>query len=136
MDNTDKVIALVTSKPVSTLTTDDIASALESQGVTLEALCSKLKEGLSSQKAIMNKFGDVSYEEDRMVQHKYMVTGLEMMKLLEKKTEEVKAVSVQVNFLPGDIDRMEIIARELKGLEHRLSIDKTQRGKVIDVTVS
>lgn len=129
---TKKAINKLTS--VTNLTIDDIRRIAEEQGLTLEKLFGVIERNLSAKKAIMNKFGDVSYEEDNTTQLKASELGLNVLRALEKRVEDVGGQAVVTHKMaPEDITRLEAIAKELKTLESRLNKDKIQQGHIIDV---
>ena len=120
------------SKRVSEITVDDIARYCEEAGVTVESLCVKLKELMGAGKEIRDRDGERTgvKEPDWNVQYKAMVVGLELLKLVKKDVEIVGMGQVEHKMAAGDIERLEAIARELRGLERRLVEDSVQRGEV------
>lgn len=112
-----------------------IETAFSGAGLKSHEVYKVLKDGLVARKAITNKFGDVTYEDDYNVRHKYMVTAMELMGHLRSKVEEVKGVSVNINLREGDVDRIEGIAMELDKLSKRIMLEGWQRGEVVDVEV-
>ncbi len=87
---------------------------------------------LTARKMTVDKFGEEHYEEDNAAQGKAVELVLRLKRLLDNKVSDVQAVSVTHNMSKEDIDRLEAISKELKGLEGRLLKDKVQQG-IIDV---
>lgn len=90
---------------------------------------------LIARKMTVDKFGDEHWEDDNTAIGRGVELVLRLRKLLDNRVEEVKAMSVEHRISAEDIERLETIASELKGLESRLVGDKVQRGEVIDVSV-
>lgn len=109
-----------------------INKGFKEAGIDISDPYRTLKDGLSATRAIVSKFGDISYEDDFSVRHKYMVTALELMQHLKNKTEDVKQVSVSIGIRPGDIDRLEAITKELDALNKRLGTERWQQGLITD----
>ena len=56
-------------------------------GVTLEEMCLGIREGLSATKLTFDKHGEKHVEDDFLVRHKYIVTGLELAGYLKPKAD-------------------------------------------------
>lgn len=133
MENEIKVLNKI-SKNVSELTVDDIALYCSESGVTIGALCLKLNQLLNATREIKDRDGDlVDTVPDNNTQLKALSVALELLKLVGGKNDVVVG-TVQHQMAPGDVERLEAIVKELKGLESRLVVDKVQQG-VIDVTI-
>lgn len=104
-------------KSVTELNIADMQKIAEKRGVTIEAIFDKGKEMLSAKKAIMNKFGDVSYEDDNVTQLKAVELFLNVFKVLEKKEEDNKIViQHRINFDKEEMENYKKIAQEMKEL--------------------
>lgn len=126
----------ISEKKVSELTVDDIATYCDGAGITLKTLCTSLHRLLNAQKVVKWENGvDPIYDNDNNVQIKALSTAFELLKLVGGKVVE-GTVQHQHSLAPGDIERLESIATELKGLETRLINDRTQQGHTIDITAS
>lgn len=112
------------SKKHSSLTIDDIANYCERNEVTVDVLCAKLKELLNAKR--FDGWQDVA---DSNVQLKALMVGLDLLRLVNTKTD-IAVATVTHQMAPGDIERLEVIAKELKGLEYKLVDDKIQQGSV------
>lgn len=88
---------------------------------------------LVAQKMTVDKYGEEHYEDDNTAIRGGVELVLRLRRLLDNKVDEIKDISVTHRMAPGDIDRLEAIAKELKGLESRLVDDKIQQGQIIDV---
>lgn len=133
----DKELSVVNkiNKKVSELTVDDIAEYCEKSGVTISALCLKLNQLLNATREIKDRDGEiVDVLPDNNVQLKALGVALELLRLVSTK-EVVGTGVVTHQMAPGDIDRLENIAKELKGLEGRLMSDKIQQGETIDADI-
>lgn len=131
MNNEISVINKI-NKKISELTVDDIAKYCADEGLTVPRLCKKLNILLDAKRIRYDRDGDVAGEdEDNNTQLKAVTTGLELLKLIGGKVVATMGV-VEHQMAPGDIDRLELIATELKGLESRLVVDKIQQGVLID----
>lgn len=75
------------TRSVTELTIKEIQRVAEERGVTLEVIFDKIKSKMNCQKAIMSKFGDVTYEDDNATQLKACELGLNVFKVLEKKAD-------------------------------------------------
>lgn len=120
---------------ISMLTVDELAYICEEEGIKVRDICRKLKEGMDSDIVKMDTEGhEFSRTPDMPTRHKYMQSAMELFRLVKKDVEEVKSATVVHKMLPEDIDRLEAITKELKGLEKRLITDKVQQGEIIEVT--
>ena len=124
-----QVINKITKK-ISELTVDDIAQYCESAGVTVGSLCLKLQELLNATREIKDRDGDIiDVLPDNNIQLKALGVALELLRLVSGKDVGGTA-TVTHQMAPGDIERLENIAKELKGLESRLNTDTIQQGCV------
>lgn len=120
------------NKKVSELTVDDIAMYCEEAGITVYTLCRNLKILETASIPKFDRDGEeIAQIPDNNVRLKVLMVEAEMLKLIARK-ELIGTSVVQHQMAPGDIDRLEVIAKELKGLESRLVVDKVQQG-IIDV---
>ncbi len=122
---------------LSEITIDELGKICEEEGVTVRGVCRVLKDGLEAVTAgRLDTEGEIikgTQFKDMATRHKYMQSAMEMLRLVKKETKEIAEAVVTHRMAPEDIDRLEVIARELKGLEARLVTDKVQQGRVIDV---
>lgn len=109
-----------------------IATEMEKSGITDSKPFVTLARLLTARKMTLDKFGEEHYEEDNAAQGKAVELALRLKGLLDNKVSDVQAVSVTHSMSKEDIERLESIAKELKGLEAKLMKDKVQQG-VIDV---
>lgn len=87
---------------------------------------------LTARKMTVDKFGEEHFEDDNTAIRGGVELVLRLRRLLDNKVEDMKDISVTHKLAPEDIDRLEKIAAELRGLESRLVMDKVQQG-IIDV---
>lgn len=124
------------SKRVSELTVDDLAIYCNEAGVTVSSLCVVLSRLLNAQRVVKWENGvDPIYDNDNNVQVKALGTALELLKLVGNRGGEMVSGVVTHQMAAGDIERLEAIASELKGLESRLVQDRTQQGVAVDAVV-
>lgn len=109
-----------------------IRKECEAVGITDKKPFEVLARLLESKKLTVDKFGGKHWEDDNLAQSRAVEMTLRLKKLLDNKVEDIKEVSVTHKMSKEDIDRLESIANELKGLERRLVNDRVQQG-VIDV---
>lgn len=111
----------------------EINKRLKDAGIDERRPFEMLAKLANSQKMTLDKYGKEHLEEDNGTQLKVAELVLKLTGQLERRVEEVKDLSVVHKMAPEDIDRLENIAAELKGLENRLKTDKIQQGKIIEV---
>lgn len=61
-----------------------VVDICKKNGITLDSLVKKLDKLSQAKKVTIDKFGDEHYEEDSMVQHKSVLTLLELIGYLKK----------------------------------------------------
>ncbi len=88
---------------------------------------------LKARKMTVDKFGEEHWEDDNTAIRGGVELVLRLRRLLDNKVDDIKSATVTHKIAPEDIDRLENIAAELKGLESRLLTDKIQQGEIIDV---
>lgn len=119
---------------VSELTLDKLGEICQEENVTVRKVCQLLYDGMNADIIKLDTEGDeLSRVPDMGTRHKYMQSAMEMLRLVKKETIDVAQVAVVHKMAPEDIDRLEAIAKELRGLENRLLTDKIQQGRVIEV---
>lgn len=124
------------NKKVSELTVDDIALYCEQSGITISTLCLKLNQLLNATREIKDRDGEVvDTIPDNNIQLKALGVALELLRLVSIKPIHAGMV-IEHQIAPGDIERLEAIAHELKGLESRLNTDSIQQGCIDADTVS
>lgn len=122
-------------KKCSELTVDDLAQYCEEAGLSVKELCVSVARLTKAQKIIKYEYGvDPVYDEDNNTQLKAVQTAFELLKLVGGKVVMVGG-SVAHQMAPGDIERLEAISTELKGLEGRLAEDKVQQGRVEEAVI-
>lgn len=117
----DKII-----KSTTELTVDDIGRYCAEAGVTIQAVCKVLAEGLRSDIVERDNNGNEVYrEEDMVTRHKYMTSAMEVLRMVSKK--DVGGVVVNNNIT--------ITADEFKSIVKEYSVVKPlrQTGEIIDV---
>ena len=137
----DKAPAVKTAvtkiQSVSTLTIDQLADICESEGVTVQSVCKALAEGLQSNTiGKVDDNGDLvkaTVQADMAVRHKYMVSAMEVLRLVKKDVMDINVTHQEHKYSSEDLGRMEVIAKELTRLEEIRRSDPVQRGEVIDV---
>lgn len=133
--NMDKELKVLGKIKASDITIDDIALACERAGVTLESLCTKGMEFLNAKKEVYDNDGEYIGEEKLYnVQLKAWFGFMELLKLVNREAV-VMTGEVQHKMNANDVERLEAIAKELKGLESRLVTEKVQRGNIIEEAV-
>ena len=131
--NMDNSVEKVVDKLPSVMTVDDLAKVCEEEGVTIRSVVGVLSDGLKSTLMRVHNSGiEDSGEPDNPTRHKYMVSAMEMLRMVKK--EVAAPVAVEHHMAAGDIERLEAIARELVGLESRLKADPIQQG-IVDADV-
>lgn len=110
----------------------EIAELFIAAGITDKKPFEVLARLLDAKKMTVDKFGDEHEESDNAAQGKAVELAFRLRRFLDNKVDDVKTMSVEHKMAPEDIDRLEAIAEELKGLEKRLVGDKVQQG-VIDI---
>ena len=88
---------------------------------------------LKARKMTVDKIGEEHWEDDNTAIRGGVELVLRLRRLLDNKVDDIKSATVTHKIDSADIDRLEKIAAELKGLEARLVTDKTQNGEIIDV---
>lgn len=111
-----------------------IAEGFKSAGIKDGDEFIALKKLLNAKKMTVDKIGEEHFEDDYTAIGRGVELTLRLRRLLDNKVEDVKSATVTHKMLPEDIDRLEAIAKELKGLETRLKSDKIQQGEIIDAT--
>lgn len=112
-----------------------ITAGFESAGIKDGEEFVALKKLLKARKMTVDKYGEEHYEDDNTAIGRGVELTLRLRRLLDNKAEEVKSATVTHKISPEDIDRLEKISAELRGLETRLVKDKVQQGAIIDVNV-
>ena len=129
--------AVAKIQQVSTLTIDQLADICESEGVTVQSVCKALAEGLQSNTiGKVDENGDLivdTVQADMAVRHKYMVSAMEVLRLVKKDVMDINVTHQEHKYSSEDLGRMEVIAKELTRLEEIRRSDPVQRGEVIDV---
>lgn len=120
------------NKKIGQLTIDDIGEFCAEAGITVSRLCVDLDKLLKATRTLRDNTGEYEVD-DNNVRLKAVMSCLELMRLTGVKTES-GTVTVQHQMAPGDISRLEAIAKELKGLEMRLVMDKIQQGVPVDAS--
>ncbi len=110
-----------------------ISEGFKSAGIKEGDEFVSLKKLLTARKMTVDKFGEEHWEDDNGSIRGGVELVLRLRRLLDNKVDDVKSATVTHKIAPEDIDRLEKIAAELKGLESRLMVDKIQQGEIIDV---
>lgn len=84
----DKSNDLIVSKEAEKI----IAEGFKAAGISSDDPFHTLAQGLKAEKVSVNKFGVETREEDHATRHKYLVTALELMRILKQS-----GTSIEVN---------------------------------------
>lgn len=136
---TEKAISKIDDKSkVSTLTLDDLAKICDEEGVTVRSICRTLKEGMESnfpgkydtEKKIIQE----TVQPDMSTRHKYMVSAMEVLKLVKKEVATSTVINVStLNYNEDKYKRLEESLQEEIRLRSELSSNSSHRGKIINV---
>lgn len=122
-------------KKMSEITIDDIALCCERNGVTIDSLCSKLRDLLNATRDIKDRDGDlVDTIPDNNVQLKALSVALELLKLVGGKQIEVSGVIQHKHFPVEDLPRLEAAVKEMAKLREVIKSNPVQRG-IEDATI-
>lgn len=137
VNNTNKSIKVM-DKLVSVLTTDDLASICEEEGLTVRGLVKCLSDGMKSMtEPKLNNTGQViesSVVPDRYARHKYMSSGMELLKLIGNKQLEIKT-TVTHHMSEEDIINIKKIVENGERLRKEWLTNPMQHGRqYVDVT--
>lgn len=133
----NKEISVITKihKKVSELTVDDIATCCEKNGVTIDSLCSKLKDLLNATREIKDRDGDlVDTLPDNNVQLKALTVALELLKLVGSKDVKVSGTVEHKHFPVEDLPKLEAAVKEMARLREVIKSSPIQQG-IEDATV-
>ena len=135
------VSTLSNSKSVSTLTVDDLAQICAEEGVTVREVMKVLADGMKSNTVgKLDNEGEIifnSVQPDMVTRHKYMVSAMEMFKIIGKNEVRVSGV-IEHKMLPKeDVERIEAVFKEEVELRKMLSskgYSTNASEDVVDVT--
>lgn len=124
----DKVVTQI-HKKVSELTIDDIAICCERNGVTVDTLCSKLKELLNATREIKDRDGDlIDTIPDNNIQLKALTVALELLKLVGGKQVEVTGTIIHKTVSPEDVVRIEAAVKEMARMKKIVDSNPIHQG--------
>lgn len=113
-DNAQESLFLIVNKEAEKI----IADGFKAAGISLNDPFTTLAEGLKAEKVTVNKFGVETREEDHATRHKYLVTALELMRVLKSKESQDKP---QININNITVNEYDIDER-IKQIKKRINV--------------
>lgn len=129
---TDKTI-----EKLSDLTLDKLGEICQEEGVTVRKVCELLYDGMNAETVKLDSYGkpiEESKQPDMPTRHKYMMSAMEVLKLVKKEVPVSNVINVNnINMSPEKLLRIETAIKEIEDLNNKIKENPVYRGKVIDV---
>lgn len=133
MNTSMSELANIENKEVQKAAAEIISDGFKAAGIKSGDEFAALAKLLKARKMTVDKFGEEHWEDDNTAIRGGVELVLRLRRLLDVKVAEIGQVAVTHKIAPEDIGRLEKITAELRGLEERLVLDKTQQGHIIDI---